>query len=183
MFSFFKNKTKTVGMNVSPWLLDEEAGEIRKDMFVYRGGEIEKRIQVSYAVQDVSGIGFDMSSLLPGLPSSLSKSQHFSVLYSPCLGLGDGFMEARIGNAVDDNENIKLVEPIVSVVEISDHPDKGFTLILFTGRMAVIQTADLISKGDDVAFKLYGNPENTLYLSFPIPNEPGFGQLRETLLR
>lgn len=183
MFSFFKKQSETVGMNVSPWLLDEASGEIKKDMIVYRDGKVNKRIQVVYAVHDMSGTEFDMRNLLPGLPSSVSKTQHLSILHSPCLGLGDGYMAAMLGTILEDNEGFRMVDPITTVIEISDNPNKGFTLIHFKERMDVIKAANLMGKGNDVGFELYGNPDRTLYLRFPISNEPGFGQLREALLR
>lgn len=172
-----------VGMNVSPWLLDRASGDIRKEMIVYRDGEIQKRIQVVYAVQDMSGTKFDMSRVLPDFPKVLSKTQHLSILHSPCLGLGDGFMVAKLGNAVEIDGDIRIVEPVTSTIEISDQPNKDLTLIHFIERLDVIKIANLIGKGDDVVFELYGNPEETLYLRFPISNEPGFSQLREVLLK
>lgn len=172
-----------VDINVSPWLLDRTTGKIKKEIIFYRDGAIHRRIQVVYAVQDLSGSMFDMSQVLPDLPRSLSKSQHLSILLSPCLGLGDGFMVAQLGNVDETDDDIKVVEPIISTIEISDQPSKDFTLIHFTERMDVIKVANLIGKGDDVVFELYGNPDKTLYLRFPIANEPGFGQLREVLLK
>lgn len=176
-------KPEMTDTNVSPWLLNEASGEIKKDMIVYRDGKVEERIQVVYAVYDMSGTELDIRSFLPNLPSSVSKSQHLSILYSPCLGLEDGYMVARLGNAIEDDGDIRLVDPITSVIEILDQPNKGFTLIRFTKRMDVIKVSNLISRGADVAFELYDNTDTTLILRFPILNEPGFGQLRETLLK
>lgn len=177
------NKLEMIDTNVSPWLLDKASGAIRKDMIIYRDGKVEKRIQVVYAVRDMSGTEFDMRRILPSLPSAFSKNQHLYIFHSPCLGLGDGCMAARLGNVVDDDGGIRVVDPIMSVIEISDHPNKGCTLIHFTERMDVIKVANLISGGADIAFELYGNPDKTLYIRFPISNEPGFGQLREALLK
>ena len=172
-----------VDINASPWLLDRTTGEIRKEIIFYRDGVINRRIQVVYTVHDLSGSKFDMSQVLPDLPRSLSKSQHLSILLSPCLGLGDGFMAAQLGNVDETDGDFKIVEPITSTIEISDQPTKDFTLIHFIERMDIIKVANLIGKGDDVVFELYGNPDKTLYLRFPISNEPGFSQLREVLLK
>lgn len=186
MFSFFKKKQKMVGMNVSPWLLDETSDDnsraIRKEMIVYRDGEIERRVQVVYTVRNNAGTEFDIKNILPDFQGVTSKTQHLTIFHSPCLSLGDGYMVARLGNTIEEGQNISLVNPITSAIEISDHPNKGFTLMHFTDRMDVIKVANLFGKADDVAFELYGNPDKTLYLRFPISNEPGFGQLRELLL-
>ncbi len=42
------NKLEMIGTNVSPWLLNEASGEIKKDMIIYRDGKVGKRIQVIY---------------------------------------------------------------------------------------------------------------------------------------